>query len=238
MYCLANYFLSRLDSPHLEVRGVGINPAQTWPRRCRFSRFLNTAIGSFTKVGIDVLWLLLKHPTHHFPRYRSNEERTEVKRWQCYIKSLTTPCVFILEKCYRKEATTEPIGTQERSHDERSGLQDKLHCREVLLHISFLPQAGMHQIVHQPEKYSWKFDKKNHVFKHCLRIKGSLYGTPWVLSCTIGSSELKRYIHRRGCKTWSYYPEYSHLKEAKGTFSQVIFWGRLPVSSVVPCLFF
>lgn len=151
MYCLANYFLSRLDSPHPEVRGVGINPAQIWPRRCRFSRFLKSVIGSFTKVGIDVLWLLLEHPTHHFPCYRSKEERTEVKRWQCYVKSLTTPCVFILEKCYRKRLLLNP------SEPKRGLMMRGLVCRtsctvgRYYCISRFLPQAGMHQIVHQPK---------------------------------------------------------------------------------------
>lgn len=81
----------------------------------------------------------------------------EVKSWQCYIKPLTTPRDFILEREYRKEGTAKLTVLIMRSV---FGLHDKLHCVEVL-HFVFVSQAGTHQIIHQSSRYSWKFDDRS-----------------------------------------------------------------------------
>lgn len=55
--------------------------------------------------------------------YRITED--EVKSWQCYIKPLTTPRGFILEREHRKEGTAQLTALIMSSG---FGLHDKLHC--------------------------------------------------------------------------------------------------------------
>lgn len=74
----------------------------------------------------------------------------EVKSWQCYIRPLTTPRDFRLEREYREEGAAKLTVLITRSV---FGLHDKLHCVEVL-HIVFVSQAGTHQIIHQSSRYS------------------------------------------------------------------------------------
>lgn len=127
----------------------------------------------------------------------------EVKSWQCYIKPLTTPRDFILEREYRKEAATKLTVLIMRSV---FGLHDKLHCVEVLLHIVFVSQAGTHQIIHQSSRYSWKFDDrsqaKSGVKTYYLKIRGAFQRNP-VGPSTEGffSPEIKKYTHRKDSKT-------------------------------------